>query len=184
MKSIVAQRGETLTLAAVLTRAGRPAVNKTLVFRVQGQEMGSALTDAQGMASLSYRVPAHGAGALDVEATSRINGGVYALRKIEIDRASTTAGVAPSKAQAGRWVTLKASLRATQANRPLAGQSLRFLLGGNSVGVAQTDAKGVARLRYRLPADLPLGSHTVEARFAGDSAFRPNIGRASLGVMR
>jgi uncharacterized protein YfaS (alpha-2-macroglobulin family) len=154
------------------------------VFRVKGRQIGSAVTDAQGRASLSYDVPAHGAGALDVEASSRLNGGAHTLRKIEIDRASTTAGVAPSKARAGRWVTLKASLNATQANRPLAGQSLRFLLGGTSVGVAETDAKGVARLRYRLPADLPLGSHTVEARFTGDSVYRPDIGRASLGVMR
>jgi hypothetical protein len=39
-----------------------------------------------------------------------------------------------------------------------------------------------ASLRHSSPADLPFGSHTVPARLAGDSVYRPNVGRASLGV--
>jgi hypothetical protein len=184
MASVVAQRGTSVALTAQLFRAGQPVANQQVVYRVQGRKVGSATTDAQGKASINYRVPARAAGSLDVQAIAGLAGSTSFMRKIEIDRLSTTAGVAPSKVQRGRWVTLKASLRSTHANRPLAKQKLHFVIDGSVVGTARTDDSGFAKLRYLAPADLSLGSHLIEARYAGDKIFRSNIGRASLGVVR
>jgi hypothetical protein len=66
----------------------------------------------------------------------------------------------------------------------LAKQKLHFVIDGSVVGTARTDDSGFAKLRYLAPADLSLGSHLIEARYAGDKIFRSNSGRASLGVVR
>lgn len=56
----VAYPGQDVTLKATLTRAldGAPVAGKTITFTVDGSDAGSAVTDADGVASVPFTVPA------------------------------------------------------------------------------------------------------------------------------
>lgn len=73
---------------------------------------------------------------------------------------------------------------------PLASRPLELRIGDTPVGVAVTDARGVARIQGKPPGFLPPGNATVEVRFAGDdghissraSQERPIVVRTQLDV--
>lgn len=134
------------------------------------------------MASLPFQVPVQAREPIRLQVSA--GGSGYAVRKVEIRRAATTAGVSPSSAQRGQPAVLRASLRATELNRPLAGREVSFLIDGRTVGTARTNARGLATLRFAAASDLALGSRELIARFAGDAETTATEARATLAVTR
>jgi hypothetical protein len=95
----------------------------------------------------------------------------------------TTLTAAPASGTYGGTVNLSATL--TSSGSPLGGKTINFTLNGNPVGSAITNGSGVATetnvsLSGINPGFYPSG---VGASFAGDSAYSPSSGTASLTVV-
>lgn len=76
-------------------------------------------------------------------------------------------------------MTLRARL---VSGGPVVGRSVAFTVAGAPVGTAVTDSTGIASLPHSI--GLPAGAHPIEAGFAGDSAYAPASGSATLSVSR
>lgn len=182
MASRVASAGQTVALDATVLRKGKPVVGQSVRFEARGRVIGRATTNDKGVARLNYKVPASARGSIGLKLSA--GGSSYAVRQVEVRRASTAAGVAPVSAQRGSVTTLRASLRSAEVNRPLAGRELSFVIDGVVVGKARTDERGLATLRYQLPATAAVGTRELAARYAGDAGTVPVEARATVAVLR
>ncbi len=69
----------------------------------------------------------------------------------------------------GDSVDLKATLKDKTSGAPLADQTINFKIDGKVSAIMKTDAGGVALVKgHKAPSDMPLGSHVLEAVFAGN----------------
>jgi hypothetical protein len=80
-------------------------------------------------------------------------------------------------------VTIKATLTRTDTNAALAGETVAFYVGGQSVGTAATDANGVAILNNYNPSSLAAASYAVQAIFAGDQQPVPPYVNAASNII-
>jgi hypothetical protein len=87
--------------------------------------------------------------------------------------------------------TLTATLRNIQNDNPLNNKQIRFRLrnyspGGTSVdiaiGIANTNAQGVATLNWNIPANATLGRYRMVAEFLGDNNFEYTSGATKAFV--
>ncbi|HEX7955854.1 MAG TPA: hypothetical protein VF508_02870, partial [Pyrinomonadaceae bacterium] len=98
--------------------------------------------------------------------------------------APTLLSVSPADGTYGGTTALSARLTAEGA--PLAGRNVTFTLNGAAVGVAITDAAGVAAVANVGLAGIDAGAYpnAVVANFAGDTGHSPSSGAAALTVRR
>lgn len=96
----------------------------------------------------------------------------------------TALRILATERSAGGWVTIAGDLRDAQLATGISGQrvELRVAVAGRVLrAAAVTDRHGVFRARLRLP----LGAHTLEARFAGDRVRAPAaLGPVELDVSK
>jgi len=182
MASRVASGGQTVSLDATVLRKGIGVPGQAVRFEADGKLVGKAITDAKGVAKLPYTVPASASDSIRLKVST--TGSSYAVRQVEILRASTAAGVTPVSGVRGSSTTLRASLRSAEINRPLAGREVTFVLDGVTVGKARTNERGLAFLRYAVPINAATGTRQLAARYAGDSSTAPTEARATLAVLR
>src|SRR5262245_65829909 len=99
------------------------------------------------------------------------------------DRPTNLAG-APATGTYGGITSLQATLKS--ANRLLSNETIDFILNGDSVGSATTNANGVATLNNVSLARIQAITYTngVKAVFSGDGNFRGSQGTANLTVSR
>jgi hypothetical protein len=97
-------------------------------------------------------------------------------------RASTVAlAASPSPAALGSLVTLTATV--TGSNHQAPAGRVTFLVNGFVVGDATLSASGaVTSTAAFAAADLPHGTHAVEAVYLGDGTFRASATKISLVV--
>jgi subtilisin-like proprotein convertase family protein/Zn-dependent metalloprotease len=93
----------------------------------------------------------------------------------------TVLTVAPVEGERGATVNLQATLM-TDANDPVAGQTIAFSVDGNAAGEGVTDASGVASVPYTIAADAMLGDAVVTADFAGANPYWSSSGTGVLTV--
>jgi hypothetical protein len=65
----------------------------------------------------------------------------------------------------GDTVPIKATLKLRTDGTPVPNHTVRFKVGGQSIGTDKTDAKGEARVSYKVPNQM--GQRPIEAEFAG-----------------
>ncbi len=65
----------------------------------------------------------------------------------------------------GQTVELRATLTRADNGNPIASRTIIFSVDGNFVGSATTDASGIARRNYTIPAGMAFGNHTVTVEF-------------------
>ena len=175
--------GQAATLVATLAATGISPAGKTVVFTVDGAEIGSAETDQFGSATLRY------GGALDAgtylvgasfagDETVGAAAGTGLLTVAEAAKVAQLA-VASMTAKHGETVPLQATL--TDAAGPLAGRPVTFRVGASAVGEAVTDAFGMASLPYVV--GLSRGDYPVTAAFAGDESYPAASGSGELKVV-
>ncbi|MCL6475104.1 MAG: S8 family serine peptidase [Firmicutes bacterium] len=187
--NLSAERGSTALLRATLVRASdsSPLANKTVRFLVDGNPVGSAVTNAAGVATLpwtvtllgerEYRVVFEGDSEYQAsEATAHLN-----------LTAKTEVIVEDVIARRGTTVILTASLKELDVGGWVSapqGLTLHFKVDGTVVGTVETDAQGNAQVAYSIPPHMPLGIRWIDVVFEGAESRQPSTGNATLRVAR
>ena len=183
--------GQTVTLSVTLKRSSDGALmaNRTLTFLVDGASVGTAITNASGVATLSYAIPsgtAVGSHTITVtfpsEANYNASSGAGTLTVGQTAVTPTTLAVASVTTAYYQTVTLTATLTAGGAG--VSGKTVTFTAGGTTVGTAVTNSSGVATRSYPVAGGLAPGSHTLSASFAGDSSYAASTGTGTLTVTK
>ena len=184
--SALAAGGHSLiTLSATLTSAGSPVTGEVITFSVDGTSVGTATTSG-GTAYLSYTIPntsTAGRHTLSAVFTGDTNYGASAgTGTLTVDPAALT--VANASGSAGQAITLSATLKAA-SGAALSGKALAFSVDGTTVGTGVTNSSGTATKSYVVPVAtaLAVGSHTLTAAFAGDSAAASSSGVGALSIV-
>ncbi len=172
--------GETATLMATLNSAtGTGLAGKVVSFTLDGAFAGTAVTDSNGIATLT--------GVPQSDAVGTDTGGIVAsfagdsLNKLSqnsgdlvVSQAATSLSSVSGTATFGGTATLMATLTSSVTSQPIAGETVDFTLDGTSVGSAVTDSTGVATLSSVATTDA-VGTHTgaVVASYAGSTNYLP-----------
>lgn len=186
--SATANVGGLATLSATLTSRGRPVSNVVVSFTLQGAFAGTALTDQDGVATLSG-VPISGSAGTVPGAVVATFPGNSRLRPssssgdLDVGQSASALTSVSGTSSFGGNAILKATLTTPESGAGVAGKTVQFTLNGASVGSATTDLNGVATLSGVANSDS-VGTHTgvVGASFAGDSDFTSSTGTGDLVV--
>ena len=154
-----------VTLSATLLAPSGTAAGQSLTFKDGTTVLGSAITDANGVATLAART--FSGGSHSITATFAATG---------IYLASTSPAVVVSVAAAisslalsipGAAINPTTSVTMTATLSPvIASATITFYDGATSLGTARTSAAGVATLAKTFTA----GTHNLTAKFAGNTA--------------
>lgn len=180
--------GQTIPFSATLRRASdsTPLSGKTLTFKVNNAIVGTARTNASGVATCSYKIAKNlgiGACPLTVEfagdTRSSASTGNGTLTVSQAKTLVTASAVAGARSQA---VVLQATLARTTDNTALSGMTLAFKVDGKSVGTARTNNAGTSSLTYTVPSAMRSGAHKITVTFAGNSLYKASSGTNTLTV--
>jgi alpha-tubulin suppressor-like RCC1 family protein len=180
--------GESVRLRAYLRRKPDNAwlLYRGVTFSVDGSAVGSALTDAAGMAYLDWVIPDGPA-----SRTLRADFGGDAFYSASAAGAAVTAYTfdtalyVPSRAaEIADVALLKAYLTWGPSHFPRSGKAVSFRVGGTQVGSATTNEGGRAMLAYTVPEGEGAGARPLAAEWAGDGGYRASAGSATLEVDR
>ncbi|WP_211326569.1 DUF7594 domain-containing protein [Paenibacillus flagellatus] len=191
-----------VALRAVLAEAdGTPVAGAAVAFRVDGADVGAAVTDASGAASVAYRVAVgaeaphavSAAYAQDDAAYRRGSEGAAALAVAPEQAALAYAGPLEAVAGSGGGVTLAARVEQQPDGAPgaLGGLPVAFDVAAwrpdgtlapvatvTQAVYAATDASGTATATVALPAGL----YAVTARLLPNAYYAPAEARADVAV--
>ncbi len=168
--------GQKITLKGKLLRTSDKGaiVGRTLVFKVDGNVVGTAVTGSTGSARLSYAVPEIGYGDHqltvefdgDAEYNSCIGFGILTVNEVDTYITVTTVSGVP-----GQKVTLKGYLLRVTDKAGVAGRTVIFYVDGYQVGTAVTSTFGGAQISYVIPLDMDQGDHMLTLFFPGDDSY-------------
>ena len=182
--------GGTASLTATLTSGvGNLGVaGETVDFMLDGTAVGSAVTDANGVATLTGVATTAAVGVDSGAVVASFAGDASHAASsgtgdLTVGQASTLVASVSGKASFGGTATLKATVASKVSNQVLAGETVSFSLDGVAVGTAVTDALGVATLTG-VPTSDAVGSYVgnVVASFAGDSSYTSSSSTGNLVV--
>lgn len=176
------QAGDTTNLSATLKRVGDGAIaGKQLTFKVDGAIVGTATTNAGGVAIVSYTAPLEvGSKTITVEyAGSAVYGASVGTGTLTLTKAKTILTVTNRSVRVNRATTLTARLRRVSDSAFIAGASVTISLNGSVVATLTTDANGYVNFPY-VPSAT--GVFTIEATFAGDSVHDSSTDTGTLTV--
>ncbi len=180
--------GETRNLKATLVRKVDKGslASQTLTYKVDGDTIGTAVTDGTGKAVLAYKLEttyAVGAHTLTIEYAGDTNHNASTgAGTLTVGKASTVTDITTIFGSPGETKTLKATLRRKVDKAYLANQTLTFKIDGNVIGASVTDATGKATLSYKWSETYSTGAHTLTAEYAGDAAYIASTGAGTLTV--
>lgn len=171
------ERGQNITLTATLRRAHDSALvgGQTVNFTIDGTAVGSAVTNASGVASLNYIVAAaltpgaHTIGA-SFTAASFLNG-TTGSGSLTVLRWAVALGVTNASGTAGQSVNLLSQLLRSIDGAPVSGATINYTIAGVGVGSAVTNASGVASRSYSVPV-ATLGNKTLGVAFTGNADYQ------------
>ena len=187
--AVAGKIGDTKNLSATLKRKpdSAPLAVKTLTFKVNGVSVGTANTDANGKATLSYKIDESlgtGAQSLTVEYAGgdfyNASTGTAALTVSKADSSVSVASVSPR--YIGDTKNLTATLTRKSDKLALSGRTLTFKIDGTAIGTANTDGAGKATLSYKIDEGLGLGAHTLTVEFSGDANYNSSTGSTALTI--
>ncbi|MCL6474247.1 MAG: S8 family serine peptidase [Firmicutes bacterium] len=178
--------GQTATLQATLRRVSDNAVlsSKTVSFSVEGSSVGSATTDASGVAKRTWTVTAGILGDVPMSASFAGDSTYHPSSDTATFRryADTVVSVSNVSGRRGETVTLTAKLTRKHDGALIINRMLRFKVDGIVVGNALTNIGGVASVAYTIPNDASIGAHQILVEFAGDDPLNPSKGTGTLHV--
>jgi hypothetical protein len=180
---------ESIVLKAYLYRVpgSSPVPGKRLDLAVDGTTIGSATTNTQGRALITWTVPdtlAPGshvfAGVWPGDAGYRASSSTGTLM---VDKGVSYLWLASRSIARGGSAYLRAYLRRLPDYAWLPGRTVQFTLDGVVLGTGVTDSSGMAPYLYTAPTGMATGAHPMEAEFAGDSKYLENGSAATLTVL-
>jgi PKD repeat protein len=175
----------TVALTATLRDAIKNAVmfGKTVNFKVNDVLVGSAVTNAQGIATFNY-IAAIMPGVYQIlaefDATTEYNFS-NGTNNLNVNYNPTNLNVAPKSGNHNGIVDLTATLRDT-LNNLISGQTVYFSVNNTSVGSAVTNELGVATYQYTIT--LGEGIYPINVEFLGDGGYNATSGLNNLTVSK
>ena len=181
VQNITSKHGNHVNLTATLKdENNNPLANKTIIFMISGKTIGTAVTNSNGIATLSYTIQENiGSfviyGIFNSESiyTSSVGNGTLAVNAI-----STQITTKDVTVQHGNNVNLTTTLR-DENNKPIAGQTIIFSINNKIVGAAFTNINGIATFSY-LPVNS--GNFIVTAQYQGNNIYSGISGFSNLNV--
>ena len=159
------------SLPARLTnkRFANPLNWQKVRLQIDGQEMGSARTNANGIAkaplTTNFDAGTHTATLL-FDSSPLYKQAKYQFT-LTINRAPSTLSANNAKGAYGSGQTLKALVKRRTDGKALPNETVNFKVDGNLIGTTTTDGTGTATLMYLIDENLSLGVHTLLVEFAG-----------------
>ena len=179
-------KGDTVNLIATLTDTENnlPIEGKTVEFKVNGAPVGTAITNAQGIATLAYTITQNfGTHTILAQFLQDISYfGTTNTNNLNVARIPTAITVNPVNGFKGDAVNLIATLTDTHNNIPLEGKTVEFKVNGASVGTAITNAQGIATLAYTITQNY--GIHTILAQIIEDTTHAATSNTNNLNIAR
>jgi len=175
-----ATAGGTATLTATLiSQASGQGVSSELVdFTLDGAFAGQAMTNGDGVATLSGVVTSDAAGTDSGGIVASFAGDInytpsHATGDLVVSPTATTLGSVSGTASFGGDATLTTTLTSSATNAGISGETVSFTLDGTSVGTAVTNSSGVATFTTSVATTDAVGTDTggVVASFAGDTSY-------------
>ncbi len=178
---------ETVTLRAYLYRTGdnAPFAGKTIRFDVEGTEVGTAITNDTGRASVDWTVT-EGAAVRTIQATfagdaltqsssasATLSSNSFGTKMVGFDRTG----------RVGAYTVLKAFLFRTD-NTPIYNKTIDFSVAGTAVGSATTNTTGRAQIGYTIVDGAGQGPRTIQADWAGNGGYSASSVSNTLTVTR
>lgn len=182
------QVGSSVPLEAILRRQPEnTALNgQRVLFSVNGNSVGDALTNSQGNAVYSYHIPVTtAAGTYPIQAVFPGYRGYNSSQvsaTLIVNKANTTLAIPNVSASLGESSTITARLT-YGASIPLEGKMVTLRLSGNTLGTVVTNANGEAMVNYTPGFGTPRGNQPITAEFAGDVSFNASDGSGTLTVL-
>ena len=172
---------ETINLTATLSATNNnPVIGKEITFQVNGSTVGTANTDANGIATLTYTITqtpgTYNIGVVFAEDDDYL--GTTGSGTLTVDKKVTTLVVSDVSGVNGQNVNLQATL--TDNGTALPGKPIQFAVNGITIGTANTDANGIATLTYTITQNT--GTYDITAIFSGDSEYLDCVGVGFLSV--
>lgn len=174
------------SLTATLRRSSNSALlsGQLVTMRVNGTIVGTATTNANGVATVQFQLFA-----APPSATITAEYGGSSIYEPSSDTGSLTIGAAPTSLQvaggqgaSGESVSFVAEMRRTTDSANVVGRTINFTFNGAALGSAVTNSNGRATLVANVPAGAPSQAITIGASFAGDSFYQAKS--ASAGFTR
>jgi predicted outer membrane repeat protein len=174
--------GDHVDLQATLKdENGNPISGKNLVFYVNRSNVGSAVTNNEGVAIFNYQI-AENPGIYAVSA-SLLNDQQYqdstGSGTLTVNHLDTKINVTNVNGKHGDKTDLKAVLTDYNGN-PLKDKTVTFSINGVVVGNALTDSTGTATLTYTITQTI--GNYNITANFAEDDIYAASIGKGTLTI--
>ena len=177
--NVTGRSGQPVALTATLTRTDLATglTGETITFTQDGAPVGTAVTNASGVATLTHTIPVGTAGGTHplTAAFAGDNGFLpaNASATLTVPQTVTALSVRASTGAPGGPITLFARLTRTDTNGGVSGKRITFTVGGAAAGTGLTDATGQATSSYLLPPGTTIGAHPgLVASFAGDPTFK------------
>ncbi|QUH22591.1 hypothetical protein HYG87_01810 [Methanobacterium alkalithermotolerans] len=171
-------------IATLEDEFGNLLVGETVGFWVDGVYVGSAVTDSNGVATVTYTPVTLNPTGSPYQVTAEFAGDdcynqATGFNDLTVDKASTNLTTSDVTGNPGETILLTATLE-DQYQNLLEGKSIDFWVAGAYVGSALTDSNGVATLSYLI--NLVGGFYTLEAIFNGDDYYLSADATAQLKV--
>ncbi|MCX6896976.1 MAG: Ig-like domain-containing protein, partial [Verrucomicrobia bacterium] len=170
------------SLTATLKSGSTGISGETVEFKVDGTAVGTAITNASGVATFSYTVPANAALGSHTIVASFAGDTDYAASSgsgsLTVSKITTSLAAADASGVIGSSATLTATL--TAGGSGVSGKTISFTVDGATVGSGTTDASGVASFSYSIPSGTAAGDHAVAASFDGDTTYESSSATATL----
>jgi len=174
--------GSTVNLTSTLKSGTTALSGKTVEFDVDGTSVGTATTNASGIATLPH-VLSESAGTTHVLTAKFAGDAVYAAVSkngtLIVQKIATTLTVSNISGKVGAATTLKATLKA--GSTALSGATVSISVDGSLVGTTTTNATGVASVPFTIPAGAGV-AHSITASYAGDSTYNSSTGTGTLTI--
>jgi len=177
------ERGDIITLVAELTDAGIPMEGYTIDFLIDGQFLGSAITNSSGYATYTWTVDNTLLGDVSVQVefagfgfynpdsdTNTIT--IYSNPSLTLEVVDDQDNPVTEVTQ-GNTVIFRATLL-DEAGNPISGQSILFYLNGSIVGTTVSNTQGIAELPFTFTYK-PSEVQTVYADFGGMLYYLPCV---------
>ena len=184
--------GQKVSLSGTLTvtAGGAKLSGETLVFQVDGANVGTAVTNGSGTSTLAYTVPdgttvgAHTLSVIFNGDSSAYYNPASGTSTLTVGKVGTSLAVASVSGTSGQTVNLKATLTRSTDNSVLVGKTITFKIGTTTFGTAVTDSTGTATKPYLIPSNAALGTQVITASYTGDAATTASTGTGTLTVIK
>jgi len=167
-----------ITITANLTneKTGEAIANKTIIFYVDGKQVGTGVTNAQGIATYVYTTSKSGTHKIDAEIKENTNIINESLKhvyltssdtgnvNVQLDTISQQTSLTVATVVSANKITITAKAINKNTGGAIVGQTVYFIVNGKQVGTKITNSAGVATFIYNTSKS---GTYKVDAKING-----------------